>query len=72
MKANSCYRKAMSSQLSDKGKTRLSCRMDSDLMDWIKHYADQRGITVTQLIEDYFRRLQSNYKNRNKVEIEQI
>ena len=46
--------------------------MDADLMEWVKDYADRRGISVTQLIEDFFRRLQRNHINRNKVEIEQI
>ena len=61
----------MSSQ-SSSSKTRLSCRVDAELMEWVKLYAEQRGITVTQLIEDFFRRLQRNHANRNRVEIKQI
>jgi antitoxin component of RelBE/YafQ-DinJ toxin-antitoxin module len=62
----------MSSQSSSKKEYRLSCRMDSELMEWVKDYTDRRGITITQLIDDFFRRLRRNAVNRDKVEIEQI
>lgn len=57
---------------SERKGSRLSCRMDAELMDWVKEYADKQGLTVTQLIEDYFWRLRRNYVNRNKSKIEQI
>ena len=63
----------MSSPLSKRiRKGRLSCRMDSDLLDWIHWYAANRGVTVTQLIEDHFKHLRRNYRNRNKIKVEQL
>lgn len=53
-------------------KGRLSCRMELDLLEWIRWYAARRGTTVTQLIEDHFRQLRKNYRNRNTIKVEQL
>jgi len=61
----------MSSQSSRKT-SRLSARIDSDLKAWIEWYAERTGTTVTNLITSHFEQLRKNYRNRNKVEVEQL
>ena len=63
----------MSSESSRRAKqARLSCRIDADLKEWIQWYANLKGTTVSEMIDSHFRGLRRNYRNRNKVKVEQI
>jgi hypothetical protein len=42
--------------MTEKAKSRLNLRVPSELMEWVKRFAQQRNTTVTQLVVDYFTR----------------
>lgn len=53
-------------------KDRLSCRIDLDLLQWVRWYADQRRTTVTKLVTDFFVELRREYENRGRTDVDQL
>ena len=53
-------------------KDRLSCRIDIDLLQWVRWYADQRRTTVTKLVTDFFVGLRREYENRGRTDVDQL
>ena len=46
--------------------------MDEGLMLWVQWYAQQRGVTVTHLIREYFKELREKHSMLNRREVDQI
>lgn len=53
-------------------KARLNLKIDSDLKDWAVEYAGKMGMTVTDLIVNYFRFLREESMREDKDLVEQI
>lgn len=50
---------------------RLSCRMDRDLLDWVRWYSRQRRTTVTRLVCSFFQDLRKRYESDSLNEVDQ-
>jgi len=46
--------------------------MDEGLMIWVQWYAQQRGVTVTQIIKEHFQELREEYSRLHRREVDQI
>lgn len=46
--------------------TKLTLRMDKDLIDQAKRYAATHGKTVSQIVEDYFAEIAANDENEDR------
>lgn len=51
---------------------RLSCRIDRDLLEWVRWYAAQRRTTVTRLVREFFQSLRSRHDNDAMNEVDQL
>lgn len=60
------------SQSKNQTESRLSCRMDKDLLDWVKWYAAQRRTTVTRLVREFFQSLKKRHENDSMNEVDQL
>lgn len=60
------------SQSKNKTESRLSCRMDKDLLDWVRWYAAQHRTTVTRLVRTFFQDLKKRNESDSMNEVDQL
>jgi len=53
-------------------KSRLNLKIDSDLKDWVMEYARRRGLTVTDLITNYFAYLREQERREDQEMVPQV
>ena len=56
----------------NKTESRLSCRIDKDLLDWVRWYANQRRTTVTRLVKNFFQDLKKRCESDSMNEVDQL
>jgi|YNPNPStandDraft_1061719.scaffolds.fasta_scaffold65746_2 uncharacterized protein (DUF1778 family) len=54
--------------MGNRRKVRLNLRIDAQLKEWVKKYAEARGTDVTKLICDYLQALRSMEQEAGDVE----
>lgn len=52
-----------------KMKTRLNLTIDNHLLDRIKHYAASKKVSVSELVESYFKNITGSTKRKNIIDL---